>query len=241
MLTLAGLFLALSAAGGPAAAVPPGEYHEVTTSDEISDFYKDNPEVKKISDKWKKDAERKKQEGQEEPAQRGLDDPPDPEVQERITQRLAAMNPADYMKDLVAEYLEEKGQLVEENIWSAGEEKATPEVRVLYRNYLRQLWNSGHGHDGDSTNHVNIIRRMLETPRGYRGFPTADMGPNPPGAAATYGGWHIRMSPGVLDICVFSHEMFHWTDDVQGGVDGEHSGPPPHAETHAYAQMCREL
>ena len=235
------LYMASLALTAPAwAAHEPGKYREETSSQEIADFYKQNPEIAKLSKKYKDDAERRKREGNVDSRERALDATLDPEV-EAENQRLAAAHPDSYMQDLVAEYLEEKGQMVEENIWSAGEEKATPEVRELYRDYLRRVYFFGHGSDGDSSKHVAHIKGMLERPRGWQGFPTANMGPQPPGIAATYGGWHVKMGTGVLDICVFSHEMFHWTDDVFGGVDGEsrrHDGGP---EAHAYGQMCREI
>lgn len=237
------LALVMSAAllAQPAAAgFEPGQYREETSSKEIADFYQQNPEIAKLSKKFKEDAERRKRLGNEDVRERALDASLDEDVVAE-NERLAAAHPDSYMKDLVAEYLEEKGQMVEENIWSAGEVKATPEVRQLYRDYLRKLYWQGHGTDGDSSKHVALIRGMLEKPRGWEGFPTANMGPQPPGIAATYGGWHVKMGTGVLDICVFSHEMFHWTDDFFGGVDGEsrrHEGGP---EAHAYAQMCREL
>lgn len=239
LLAVSAAALVLGASRGWA-AFEPGQFKEETSQKEINDFYQQNPEIAKLSKKYKEDAERRKRLGNEDVRERALDATLDEGVQAENA-RLAAAHPDSYMKDLVAEYLEEKGQMVEENIWSAGEEKATPEVRQLYRDYLRRLYWQGHGTDGDSSKHVALIRGMLEKPRGWQGFPTANMGPQPPGIAATYGGWHVKMGTGVLDICVFSHEMFHWTDDVFGGVDGEsrhnHGGP----EAHAYAQMCKEL
>lgn len=239
--TLAGgLCAALLVGAWPAVAVPPGEFHEVTTTQEIADFYQQNPEVKKVQEKYEVDVKKRKDEGLDQPMQRGLDAALDEDVQNENA-RLAAADPDSYMRDLKAEYLEEKGQLAEETIWSAAEEKATPEVRQLYRDYLRRVYFQGHGFDAGSTRCVAKIRSMIDERGGYHGFPSEDMGENPPGAAGTYGGWHVRMTTGVLDICVHSHEWFHWCDDWHGGVDGDEDRDRGGPETFAYGHMCREL
>lgn len=237
------LCAAVLAAALPAAAVPPGEYSETTTQEEINDFYQKNPDVAKIKKKYEDDVKRRAAQGQDAPLERALDEPEDENVAEYNAKRLASLNPAAYMQDLVEEYLVEKGQVVEENIWRVSLEKAPgfPAIQQLYRDYLKRAYFNGRGKDGDANSHLSIIRRLLDTQGGWATFPKAITGPVPPGAAATYGGWLVTMGPGVLDICVFSHELYHWTDDFQGGVDGEHSGPPPHPETHAYDQMCKEI
>lgn len=235
--------LALLSSAWTASAVPPGEYSEVTGKDEINDFYQKNPEIVKIKKKYDDDVKRRAAQGQDAPLERALDEPVDDEMQEYNATRLASLNPSAYMQDLVEEYLVEKGQVVEENIWRVSLEKAPgfPAIQQLYRDYLKRAYFKGRGKDGDANSHLAIIRRLLEQRNGWSSFPNAITGPVPPGAAATYGGGLVTMGPGVLDICVFSHELFHWTDDYQGGVDGEHSGPPPEAEKHAYDQMCKEI
>lgn len=47
----------------------------------------------------------------------------------------------------------------------------------------------------------------------------------------------ITMKQGLRDIAVFSHEWFHHTDNIYGGIDGESTRE---IEPHAYARMGTE-
>lgn len=214
-----------------------GGFSEGMTQNDVQDFYQKNPEIHKKQKDYADKLKRQAETGQVEGDQRADNAPLDDEIQGRIA-ALAGADPRSYMQDIIAEAEEEKAQLVEENIWSMAERKATPELRQLYRDYLRRVYFHGSAKDGDAAKHIAYIRRGLETPGGDNSFPTAHFGTVPEGVAATWSGGDITMKTGLLDMVVFSHEWFHHTDNVNSGIDGE-SMPGP--EPHAYDKMGSDI
>jgi hypothetical protein len=147
------------------------------------------------------------------------------------------------LADLMAEYLEEKGQAGEEAIWTVAEEKGHPNIRKMYREYLRRVYFHGTAKDANAAMGIAWMRRNLETPGGWRYFPTAHVGPPPiPGAAGVYetGPQHITIKDDGA-IVVFSHEMWHHIDNVIGGIDGAIAFNAGGVEPLAYGLMGSEL
>ncbi|MFA5140580.1 MAG: hypothetical protein WC728_15230 [Elusimicrobiota bacterium] len=233
-------WLFMSAAGQPAAAYDPG-FLEVTTQQEVQEFYEKNQDVKKKEEKYKQDVKRREQLRQANPQadERALESSlNDPDVQAKQQEMATGLNPESYMQDLIAEYLVEKGQVVEDNIWEAARVKADAATRRLYRDFLRKVYWNGHAAGDDTGALVQRIRNALETKDGFMIFPREIMGPVPEGAAATYGGGLVTMGPGVLDMAVHSHEWLHWWDDMNGSMDGQR-GKEDQIEPYAYDNMGR--
>lgn len=230
------ILLALTLAPARSGSVPSAMRTEIA---ELAQFYNDNPEIKKREEARKK---RMREEAQSPEAEQPLR-PDSPNFNEDTRADIAARaaaHPDSYMQDLIAEYLEEKGQLVEENIWSAAEELATPETKALYREYLRLVYQRKAG-GGDRGYHTNWITSRLEQPNGWRGsFPSLKIGPLPKGVAGLWSGGDITLIG--LDLCVLSHEWYHHTDNANGmdGNSHRHEGPEPW-EILAYGEMCKEV
>ncbi|MBI5596370.1 MAG: hypothetical protein HY928_09815 [Elusimicrobia bacterium] len=223
----------LASGGAPRSAAPR------TETAELEKFYNDNPEIKKREEARKKRMKEQQQSGEADQPLRPDSPNFDEDARADIAARAAA-HPDSYMQDLIAEYLEEKGQLVEENIWSAAEELATPETKALYREYLRLVYQRKAG-GGDRGYHTDWINSRLEQPNGWRGsFPSLKIGPLPKGVAGLWSGGDITLIG--LDLCVLSHEWYHHTDNANGmdGNSHRHEQPEPW-ENLAYGEMCKEV
>lgn len=180
----------------------------------------------------------------------------DPEVEDMIrrkAQELAAASDESFMADIIAEAEVEKAQLVEHNIWTAVEEKTrdgSAATKALYREYLRRVYFFGGGGSGPSAQRLSAyIKKSLETPRGWGGFPTVERPlhiPSPPSVQGLWEGGRISLKG--LDIVVLSHEWHHHMDgSIEPSLDGqnEHPNPPWQGgsppEAYAYANMGSEL
>lgn len=211
---------------------------------ELAKFYQDNPDIAKKQESFKKRLKEMQKNGDKdlpppsEPVQ-SSDLPPDSDPRADLLSKVPVAKES-YMADLIAEYEEEKGQLVEENIRSAAEALATPETQPLYREYLRQVYQRKAG-GGDRGYHTNWIISRLEQPNGWKGsFPSLKIGPLPPGVAGLWSGGNITLIS--QDIVVLSHEWYHHTDNANGmdGNSHRNEGPEPW-EILAYAEMGKEL
>lgn len=211
------------------------------TQQELAEFYEANPDIKKKQDKTRRDLKKAEEQGPEaEPSIKGEEVALEDGDRAKID-ALAAESDASFMADIIAEYKEEKAQLVEENIHAAAEELATPETRPLYRQYLRLLYQRNARGNGDQSYHTQWIISRLTKPNGWRGtFPTLKVGPLPPGVAGLWSGGAITLIG--LDIVVLSHEWYHHTDNANGmdGNSHRHEQPEPW-EKLAYAEMGREI
>jgi hypothetical protein len=229
-------------AGQPAAAYD-GGFQDVLTETAVQEFYDKNQDVKKKQDKYQQDLKRREQLRQSNPNldERTLENPMvnDPDVQAKQQELSTGLNPESYMQDLIAEYLEEKGQVVEDNIWEAARVKASEATRPFMRDYLRKIYWNGRAAGDDTGAYVAFIRKALETKDGFMAFPREIVGPVPPDAAATYGGGLVTFKPGVEPSQpVREHEWLHWWDDRNGSMDGQR-GKEDQVEPYAYDNMGR--
>jgi hypothetical protein len=230
-------------AAGLAAPARAGGFVEVTTQEELDAALEKTPEIRKNFDRFKEGLKRLERRRRERPDvdERSLEGGMiDPEIQEKNAQRVANAKPD--IQDLVEEYLVEKHQAAEEAFWVVAEEKGTPETRPMYRNYLRMVYFHGTAKDANASTGISQLRAWLDADEGWRNFPTLNTGEVPPGAAGVYYGGRRHIS--LIDpggIVVFSHEMWHFWDDVFGGVDGSISFMTGGVEPLAYGLMGSEL
>ncbi|MFA5137743.1 MAG: hypothetical protein WC728_00820 [Elusimicrobiota bacterium] len=201
--------------------------------------------VRKVAENFKqrlKEHERRRKELGDQGDPREAERADDTDSQPQRSQPPAG-SPESYMQDLIEEYEEEKGQAAEEAIWTVAEEKGSPEIRPMYREYLRRVYFGGQGKDANGSAGVAWIKRNLDTKGGWQNFPTAHVGPPPiPGAAGVYetGPQHITVISADA-IVVFSHEMWHHIDNVTGGIDGFIAMDGGGVEPLAYGLMGTEL
>ena len=214
--------------------------------DTIGDIERNtSDQVRKIAENFKqrlKEHERRRQELGDQGEARSADRADDQDTQAQRKEPRAG-SPESYMQDLIEEYEEEKGQAAEEAIWTVAEEKGSPEIRPMYREYLRRVYFGGQGKDSNGSAGVAWIKKNLDTKGGWQNFPTAHVGPPPiPGAAGVYetGPQHITVISANA-IVVFSHEMWHHIDNVTGGIDGTIATDGGGVEPLAYGLMGTEL
>ncbi len=218
----------------------------------IKDALEKNPELRKKKEDFDKRLKKRQDDNGNFPDERPDDAPLDPEIMAKIAQ-MAAASDESFMADIIAEAEVEKAQMVEENIWTAAEEKnrdGSAATKALYREYLRRVYFFGKSGGGPSAARlVAYIRKSLEKPRGWGGFPTLELPlhiPSPPSVAGLWSGGRISLKS--LSIVVLSHEWHHHMDgSIEPSMDGqgEHPTPPWQGgsppEAYAYANMGSEL
>jgi len=223
-----------------ALASGPSEHADGTSVQEIENAMRERPELRQKQKDFEQRLKRQKQTGEADALVRPDDLELDPDIMSRI-QELAAASDESFMADIIAEAEVEKAQLVEENIWSAAEAKATPETRALYREYLRRVYFFGGG-GGSIARHIAFIKASLEKPRGWGSFPTLKLGPLPPGVAGLWIGGDITLiGPSLV---VLSHEWHnHFDGAIESALDGQGEFPnhPEPWEGYAYAHMGEEI
>ena len=226
-----------------AAPVAAQDFVELTTQQEIDEAIEKSPDMRKNFDKFKDKLKNQQRQRREQPDvdERELESSlNEPEIQAKNAEKAANSNAN--VQDLVAEYLVEKGQAAEETFWVVAEQKATPETRELYRNYLRIVYFRGTAKDGNAARGLAQMRAWLDMEEGWQNFPTLNTGEVPPPYAGVYFGGRRHIS--LVDpkgIAVFSHEMWHFWDDVFGGVDGNIVFNAGGVEPLAYGLMGSEL
>ena len=232
------------------AAIGPMPALATIDQSDLAQFYLENPKVKENMEKLKKELKKSQQDPESELKLKGEDVPLTADDKERAAV-LAGQSAQSFMADVIEEYKEEKGRVMEENIRASAEALATQETRALYRQYLRTLVKMWALNGADQSYHVNWVISRLMKPNGWVGqFPTLSI--NVP-KLTKMGAAGLFTSPNQieligLDIVVLSHEFYHHTDNANG-LDGQSwagdwtpaGAKTPPWEKLAYSEMGREL
>lgn len=212
---LATIAAALALACLAPARVSPAE--EVDAGESIAEIEAaTSPELKQF-DQEKRETVRRREQRRKEQGRREPVEPLDDAEREAMLARVPG-GPA-FLGDLRGEAAEERGQIVEQNIRQVGERRTDPNMSEFVMEYLREVYYRGNA----STDVGPFVKKVLETPDGWKLMPWSRFGPLPRGIAGLYDG---NITLAVVSMVVYSHELLH------------HLG---HGEPGAYAFMGREF